>query len=92
MSHGQKRTHTARAAIAIIAVALSLSVQARLRGASAGHSLRAASAGQAQTFDRKQLPKPGPTPQLRVPQWTTAKLANGATLIVSERHDLPLVS
>jgi zinc protease len=45
-----------------------------------------------QTFDRKQLPKPGPTPQLRVPQWTTTKLANGAMLIVSERHDLPLVS
>ena len=45
-----------------------------------------------QSFDRKQVPKPGPTPQLQVPKWTTTTLANGATLIVSERHDLPLVS
>jgi predicted Zn-dependent peptidase len=29
---------------------------------------------------------------LRVPTWTKAQLANGATLIVSERHNLPLVS
>ena len=50
-------------------------------------------AGQAQEqFDRKQVPKPGPTPELRVPKWTTEKLSNGALLIVSERHDLPLVS
>ena len=53
-------------------------------------SVAAATAQQA--FDRKQIPKPGPTPQLQVPKWTTSKLANGATLIVSERHDLPLVS
>ena len=52
-------------------------------------SVAAATAQQA--FDRKQIPKPGPTPQLQVPKWTTSKLANGATLIVSERHDLPLV-
>ena len=29
---------------------------------------------------------------LRVPTWTKTQLANGATLIVSERHNLPLVS
>src|SRR5688572_6897250 len=45
-----------------------------------------------QTFDRKAVPKAGKAPELRVPQWTTSKLSNGATLIVSERHDLPLVS
>src|SRR5687768_17904576 len=45
-----------------------------------------------QAFDRKAVPKAGKTPELRVPQWTTSKLSNGATLIVSERHDLPLVS
>lgn len=31
-------------------------------------------------------------PELRVPAWTKAKLSNGAELIVSEKHDLPLVS
>ena len=31
-------------------------------------------------------------PELRVPTWTKSKLANGAELIVSEKHDLPLVS
>jgi zinc protease len=45
-----------------------------------------------QTLDRTVVPPPGPTPVLRVPTWTKTQLANGATLIVSERHSLPLVS
>jgi predicted Zn-dependent peptidase len=45
-----------------------------------------------QQFDRKKVPDPGPTPVLRVPTWTTDRLANGAELIVSERKGLPLVS
>jgi zinc protease len=45
-----------------------------------------------QTLDRTKLPSPGPIPVLRVPTWTKAQLSNGATLIVSERHTLPLVS
>src|SRR5215218_3260960 len=45
-----------------------------------------------QTIDRTIVPPPGPTPVLRVPTWTKTQLANGATLIVSERHNLPLVS
>ncbi|MFN2532820.1 MAG: M16 family metallopeptidase, partial [Pyrinomonadaceae bacterium] len=45
-----------------------------------------------QTLDRTKIPPPGKTPELRVPVWTTSQLSNGATLIVSERHDLPLVS
>jgi zinc protease len=45
-----------------------------------------------QTLDRTVVPPPGPTPVLRVPTWTKQELANGATLIVSERHTLPLVS
>jgi zinc protease len=43
-------------------------------------------------LDRRKPPVPGKVPELRVPKWTTAKLSNGALLIVSERHDLPLVS
>ena len=45
-----------------------------------------------QTLDRTVVPPPGPTPVLRVPTWTKTQLANGSTLIVSERHNLPLVS
>lgn len=45
-----------------------------------------------QTLDRTKVPTPGPAPVLRVPAWTKAQLANGAALIVSERHNLPLVS
>jgi zinc protease len=45
-----------------------------------------------QTLDRTKQPAPGPTPVLNVPAWTKTQLANGATLIVSERHNLPLVN
>lgn len=45
-----------------------------------------------QTLDRTKVPKPGSVPVLRVPSWTKTQLANGATLIVSERQNLPLVS
>jgi zinc protease len=52
-----------------------------------------ASAVQAQQpLDRTKVPPPGNAPELRVPVWTKTTLANGATLIVSERHGLPLVS
>ena len=43
-------------------------------------------------FDRSAIPAPGKPPILRVPAWTKSTLANGAELIVSEKHDLPLVS
>jgi zinc protease len=45
-----------------------------------------------QGLDRKQIPAPGKTPELRVPAWTKSTLANGAELLVSEKHDLPLIS
>src|SRR5215217_3157490 len=45
-----------------------------------------------QTLDRTVVPPPGPSPVLHVPTWTKTQLANGSTLIVSERHGLPLVS
>jgi zinc protease len=43
-------------------------------------------------LDRTKTPPAGKTPVLRVPAWTKTTLANGATLIVSERPGLPLVS
>jgi zinc protease len=45
-----------------------------------------------QGLDRKKIPPPGKTPELRVPAWTKGTLANGADLIVAEKHDLPLIS
>lgn len=45
-----------------------------------------------QALDRNKIPPPGKTPQLRVPAWTKTTLSNGATLVVSEQHNLPLVS
>ncbi|MEI6670084.1 MAG: pitrilysin family protein [Acidobacteriota bacterium] len=52
----------------------------------------AAPAKSAATLDRTKMPPIGKTPILRVPTWTKTTLANGAELIVSERHELPLVS
>ena len=43
-------------------------------------------------LDRSTPPEPGPSPTLKVPAWTTSALANGATLTVSQRRELPLVS
>jgi predicted Zn-dependent peptidase len=45
-----------------------------------------------ETLDRSKAPTPGPPPMLHVPAWTRSTLANGAELVVSEKHDLPLVS
>src|SRR5262245_857214 len=45
-----------------------------------------------QSLDRTKIPPPGKPPVLRIPNWTKSKLANGADLVVSEKHDLPLVS
>ena len=44
------------------------------------------------SLDRRAVPTPGKNPELRIPTWTNASLSNGAKLIVSERHGLPLVS
>jgi zinc protease len=45
-----------------------------------------------QQLDRTKIPAPGKTPVLHVPAWTKSTLADGADFIVSEKHDLPLVS
>src|SRR5262245_40740282 len=45
-----------------------------------------------QPLDRRQIPTPGKTPSLVVPSWTRLMLGNGAELLVSEKHNLPLVS
>jgi len=42
-------------------------------------------------FDRNIPPTPGPAPTIRVPAWTRTALSNGAELVVTQKHDLPLV-
>ena len=44
------------------------------------------------SFDRRVVPTAGKTPELHVPAWTKTTLGNGAQLVVSEKHGLPLVS
>lgn len=41
---------------------------------------------------RSRAPSPGAPPDLVVPEFQRATLANGLTVLVSERHDLPLIS
>lgn len=45
-----------------------------------------------QALDRTKVPPAGPPASLHVPVWSTGALADGAELMVSERHELPLVS
>jgi zinc protease len=69
-------------------------MNARKHGLSVAAAIVACSVAIAaqQAIDRTKIPAPGKTPDLRVPAWTKGTLANGAELIVSEKHDLPLVS
>ena len=48
--------------------------------------------GTAGSFDRSAVPKPGPLATFHVPAWSTFTLSNGAKLVVSEKHNLPIVS
>jgi len=63
----------------------------RLIGLAIALGLSLAASAQ-QPLDRKKVPPPAPNPTLHVPAWTRSALANGADLIVSEKHDLPLIS
>ena len=68
------------------------SVKTKALGTALAGFLLLAPASARQALDRAQPPAPGKTPALRVPAWTKSTLGNGAELIVSEKHDLPLVS
>lgn len=43
-------------------------------------------------LDRTKIPPAAKPAELHVPAWTKVSLSDGAQLIVSEKHDLPLVS
>lgn len=55
-------------------------------------SVVAAPTVSAQKLDRDKAPSVGKALPLRVPTWTKTALANGADLIVVEKHDLPLIA
>jgi len=42
-------------------------------------------------LDRTHTPEAGPTPPLRLPEIQRATLSNGATLMLVEHHELPVV-
>lgn len=46
----------------------------------------------AQKLDRTVPPPVAASPAIRIPTWTRTTLSNGADLIVTEKHDLPLVA
>ncbi len=57
-----------------------------------GTMVAAAPSLRAQALDRDKAPTVGKSQTLKVPAWTKTTLANGAELIVVEKHDLPLVA
>jgi zinc protease len=81
MTRHTLRAAASRAALSVALIAVSLA-------SLAAQQPQAKSA----SFDRRAIPTAGKTPELRVPAWTKATLSDGATLIVSEKHGLPLVS
>jgi zinc protease len=72
----------------ILRAATAIGAAATLNAAASAQQPKA----QRASFDRTAIPPAGRTPELHVPSWTTMKLANGAQLVVSPRHNLPLVS
>ena len=58
----------------------------------AGAAPAAAQQSLKSSFDRTVIPPAAPAPELHIPTWSKSTLPNGAQLVVSERHELPLVS
>ncbi len=44
------------------------------------------------TFDRSQMPQPGPTPSFEIPGFQRFSLDNGMRVLLMEHHELPLFS
>jgi len=72
----------------VLAIATALSIAAPLSAQRGGRATRP----QPRALDRRVVPTAGKTPELHVPAWSKSALSNGARLIVSEKHGLPLVS
>ena len=79
LNHGKRAAMTALA-VALVAAPALTAVPSR-----AQTSIKS-------SFDRRVMPKAGAEPKLNLPTWSKATLSNGAQLVVSERHTLPLIS
>jgi zinc protease len=73
------------AAPIVVAVALAAPLAAQQKAVQSGATTKV-------TLDRTKIPPAAKPAELRVPAWTKTSLSDGAELIVSEKHDLPLVS
>jgi zinc protease len=62
-----------------------------LAGITLGATLMISAAGGAEKFDRKK-PVPGPTPPVTTPKIERATLANGLSVWLVQRHELPVVN
>ncbi|HEY2163935.1 MAG TPA: hypothetical protein VGH04_08095, partial [Gemmatimonadaceae bacterium] len=76
-----------RRATSIIAAAAFVTLAGPL-----GAQQKAVQSGTASALDRTKIPSAAKSADLRVPSWTKVTLTDGAELVVSEKHDLPLVS
>jgi zinc protease len=83
IASGTARRHSLMAAAAVVALAASAGAQ------QASHQTQPRPKS---SLDRTKIPSAAKAPELRVPSWTKATLADGAELVVSEKHDLPLIS
>ncbi len=88
-----KRSRLIRTSLATVALAGAILAAAPQPPAAGPQTpAKPATSPAASSLDRTKVPPPAKTPVLSVPAWTKSTLANGAELVVSERHDLPLVS
>ena len=81
-----------RARAALIAIAITIAASLSLTPPLAAQQTKRPSATAQQALDRRIIPTPGKTPALHIPAWTSSTLSNGARLVVSTKHGLPLVS
>jgi zinc protease len=65
--------------------ALAAPISAQQKAVQSGNASRS-------KLDRARIPAAGKAADLRIPAWTRVTLTDGAELVVSEKHDLPLVS
>jgi hypothetical protein len=79
---------TSRLTIAVLVAAAPLTAQQPV----SKDAPRTSAVPASSRLDRSKQPTPGPVPVARIPQWTKLQLANGAQLVVTEKHDLPLVA
>ena len=83
MTHTLHRAHAALSFVVVLTVALPLAAQTKASPAGSK---------QQSSLDRTKIPPAAKATDLRVPTWTKLALSNGAQLVVSEKHDLPLIA